>query len=215
VKVLDGRAINDHYWVFSGGLSNLEYSLQVRDTLTDSVRPYDNPAGEFASFGDTGAFRSPLPPGVDAPVIHSGVNALRQEGEPSLTASGAEARDLGGAAAAAHAACQPGPWRLCLLEGRFQVEVMQFFPDSDPPLPVLGAFLTDQSGVFWFGQPSNLELIVKLHDGRSANGHFWVFWGGATNQNFRLFVTDTETGDSWSLNHGGGAFTADADTAAF
>lgn len=58
VKVLDGRKINGHYWVFYGSLSNVEYELVVRDTLTGASKTYVNPQGRFASVGDVSA----LPP---------------------------------------------------------------------------------------------------------------------------------------------------------
>jgi hypothetical protein len=56
VKVLDARALNGHFWVFYGALSNVEYELTVRDSETGDVRIYDNPAGQFANTGDTLAF---------------------------------------------------------------------------------------------------------------------------------------------------------------
>jgi hypothetical protein len=56
VKVLDGRAVNDHFWVFYGALSNVEYTLRVTDTLSGAVRTYRNPSGTFASRGDVEAF---------------------------------------------------------------------------------------------------------------------------------------------------------------
>jgi len=55
-KVLDGRAQNGHFWVFYGSLSNVGYTLTVRDTVTGQVREYVNPLGHFASAGDVRAF---------------------------------------------------------------------------------------------------------------------------------------------------------------
>ena len=55
-KVLDGRPTNGKFWVFYGALSNVEYTLTVTDTATGRVRQYHNPAGTFASRGDTAAF---------------------------------------------------------------------------------------------------------------------------------------------------------------
>ena len=54
VKVLDGRGLNGHHWVFYGALSNVEYTLTVTDTLTGGQ--HNNPSGRFASIGDTAAF---------------------------------------------------------------------------------------------------------------------------------------------------------------
>lgn len=58
VKVLDGREINNHYWVFYGSLSNVEYELVVRDKVTGASKTYVNQEGRFASAGDVTA----LPP---------------------------------------------------------------------------------------------------------------------------------------------------------
>jgi hypothetical protein len=56
IKVLDGRPVNGHFWVFYGALSNVEYTITVTDTQTGAVRTYRNPAHQFASRGDTAAF---------------------------------------------------------------------------------------------------------------------------------------------------------------
>ena len=56
VKALDGRPVNDHFWLFYGALSNVEYTLTVTDTQTGTMRTYTNPSGRFASVADTLAF---------------------------------------------------------------------------------------------------------------------------------------------------------------
>jgi hypothetical protein len=56
VKVLDGRAVNGRFWVFYGALTDIEYTILVRDTATGEVRMYENPAGQLASRADTSAF---------------------------------------------------------------------------------------------------------------------------------------------------------------
>jgi hypothetical protein len=57
VKVLDARAVNGQFWVFFGALSNVEYTIDVVDTVSGAIRSYHNPQGAFASVGDTAAFR--------------------------------------------------------------------------------------------------------------------------------------------------------------
>jgi hypothetical protein len=59
VKALDGRVLNDHFWIFYGALSNVKYTLTVTDTVTGIVKKYSNPSGLFASVGDTIAFGKP------------------------------------------------------------------------------------------------------------------------------------------------------------
>jgi large repetitive protein len=56
VKVLDGTAVNGHFWVFYGALSNVEYTITVTDVQTFRQRTYTNPSGRFASAADTEAF---------------------------------------------------------------------------------------------------------------------------------------------------------------
>jgi hypothetical protein len=56
VKVLDGTAINGHFWVFYGSLSNVAFTLIVTDTQTGTTKTYMNPQGQLASFADTSAF---------------------------------------------------------------------------------------------------------------------------------------------------------------
>jgi ELWxxDGT repeat protein len=56
VKALDGRPVNNHFWLFYGALSNVEYTLTVTDTQTGTTKTYTNPSGRFASVADTLAF---------------------------------------------------------------------------------------------------------------------------------------------------------------
>jgi hypothetical protein len=56
VKVLDGRGINGHFWVFYGSLTDVAFDLTVTDVLTGQQRTYHNPAGTMASHADTLAF---------------------------------------------------------------------------------------------------------------------------------------------------------------
>ena len=56
VKVLNGCAFNDRYWVFAGGLTDVEVDLEVSDTVTGESVGYSNPQGQpFAQIRDTGA----------------------------------------------------------------------------------------------------------------------------------------------------------------
>ena len=56
VKVLDGRGINGKFWVFYGALSDVEYTITVRDTQTGATKTYFNPQGRLASASDVNAF---------------------------------------------------------------------------------------------------------------------------------------------------------------
>jgi virginiamycin B lyase len=56
VKVVDGRAFNNRFWVFGGALSDVQYTITVRDTVSGQIKTYANPQGTLASFADTDAF---------------------------------------------------------------------------------------------------------------------------------------------------------------
>ncbi|MEO8347803.1 MAG: hypothetical protein ABI610_02740, partial [Acidobacteriota bacterium] len=56
IKIVDGRAVNNHYWVFYGALSDVEYTIYVTDNSTGAQKIYFNPAGTLASVADTSAF---------------------------------------------------------------------------------------------------------------------------------------------------------------
>jgi hypothetical protein len=57
VKVLNGCAINSHYWVFAAGLTNVGVHMTVTDLRTGMQQPFDNPVGTpFAPIQDTTAF---------------------------------------------------------------------------------------------------------------------------------------------------------------
>ena len=61
----------------------------------------------------------------------------------------------------------------------------------------------------------NLELMVKVLDGRAFNGRFWVFYGSLTNVAFDLRVTDSETGLERVFSNAAGSFASVGNTEAF
>ena len=54
---------------------------------------------------------------------------------------------------------------------------------------------SDNTGMFWFFDAQNVELIIKVLDGRPVNGRFWVFYGALSDVEYWISVTDTETGN--------------------
>ena len=60
VKVLTGCGVNNKFWVFTGGLTNVGVTLIVEDTLTGATRTYTNPVGNaYLPLQDTQAFACP------------------------------------------------------------------------------------------------------------------------------------------------------------
>ncbi len=59
VKVLDGCALTNTYWVFAAATTNVQFTLTVTDTVTGAVRVYENPLGLAApAVNDVEAFAS-------------------------------------------------------------------------------------------------------------------------------------------------------------
>ena len=87
LKVLDGRELNGHHWVFYGALTDVEYWLTVTDTLRDQVLVYRNPPGEVCGRGDTMAFAEPAG-GSAASVlpVAAGVPSSSEEADGDLRA---------------------------------------------------------------------------------------------------------------------------------
>ena len=62
VKVLDGCALNQRFWVLVAGLTNVELALEVVDTVSGKTRTYRNPKGQvFRTRLDTAAFATCSP----------------------------------------------------------------------------------------------------------------------------------------------------------
>lgn len=61
LKVVDGCTVNDSFWIFAAGLTNVEVRITVEDTQTGERKVYENPGGTaFRPIQDTAAF-----PGCD------------------------------------------------------------------------------------------------------------------------------------------------------
>lgn len=90
--------------------------------------------------------------------------------------------------------CAPAAGQLCL-GGRFRVDVQFTDPRNGHTSAATAVPITGDTGAFWFFAPSNLELVIKVLDGRTVNGHFWVFYGALSDVSYTITVTDTVTGN--------------------
>jgi len=60
VKVVNGCAFNNFYWVFAGGLTNVKVTLRVTDASTGRVQTFENPLNAvFGAIQATAAFPCP------------------------------------------------------------------------------------------------------------------------------------------------------------
>lgn len=173
VKVLDGSSINDHFWVFHGALTDVEYWISVLDTQTGGSRTYYNPPFDGCGEFDTAGIPAEEIPAAAGPALVF-PNPVRAEGAAATTCGDDDT--------------------LCLLGGRFQLEVDWRTAQGDTGVGhvVPGS---DQTGYFWFFDESNIELVVKMIDARALDGRFWVFFGSLSNVEYSLTVTDTQASE--------------------
>src|SRR6266542_172518 len=110
--------------------------------------------------------------------------------------------------------CTSSATDLCLgIPGRFRTSVVwstQETANLGSAIPI-----TANTGAFWFFDPTNLELVVKVLDAREVNGKVWVFFGALSNVEYTLTVTDTQTGAVKTYVNPQGQLTSFADTGAF
>jgi photosystem II stability/assembly factor-like uncharacterized protein len=183
VKMADARGAPPPYggsaWVFHSSLTDLDYTLTVRETETGRVRTYSAADSAPLTCGavDTSAF----------------VRECRAE-ESSIPASGTRLAAGSGA-------------ELSLLGGRFRATIRATDPRTGriaegAPIP-----RADDFGYFslpgFTGDPSFPEVFVKMVDGRAQPGNaFWVFHTGLTDVEYTLTVTDTTTGSVKTYRRG-------------
>ena len=211
IKVLDGRTLNGHFWVFYGALSDVEYAITVTDTVTGEERIYQNAQGNLASVADTAAF----PLGAAASTGSSALEeALARETASFEALTGMFAPDAARSSAAA-APCAMTTTALCLTANRFRVEVEWHARHLGTSGVGQAVPLTTDTGYFWFFQSSNVELVIKVLDARSFSGHFWVFYGALSNVEYTIRVTDTLTGNVKVYFNPQDHLASVADTAAF
>ena len=151
VKVLDGRPVNGHFWVFYNGLTDLEYTLTVEDFSNGSFKTYHKDPGSACGGFDTLAF-SDL--GAQANMLSSAtVSAAAVPVVPQVLCSG----DAG---------------TLCLnAEHRFWVSLSALDQRTGRTGNGLAIPQSDIFGYFSIPDitfdPQNPEVFVKILDGRA------------------------------------------------
>jgi len=180
VKVLDGCGSNDHHWIYAAGLTDVEVHLSVTDTETGEIWSRVNP------------WQQPFSPLQDIEALGGcPASASTSEAEPSSLSSKAigEKLPVKGKAQLAQGSCVPDATTLCLSGGRFEVSAT-FTSWTGGATPAFAESLTDESGMFWFFAPDNLELFVKIVDACVEFDRFWMFAAGLTNLEVELTVRD-------------------------
>ncbi len=225
IKVVDDRSFNSRFWVFAGGLTNVNVVITVTDTQTGASQTYVNPQGvAFQPIQDTNAFAAATAPGGGGEASAHALASATREVSAGLARQLARQIESPAAAgrsapparpAAAAASCFANATTLCLNGGRFSVRTQWSAPASGSGAGQ-AVLLTGDTGYFWFFSSNNVEMVVKAVTGCTFNSRYWVFAGGLTNVNVVTTVTDTQTGASKIyVNNQGIPFQPIQDTAAF
>ncbi|MCP3962230.1 MAG: hypothetical protein GY719_30685 [bacterium] len=174
---------------FPAGLADSSITALAIDPV-DSVNVYaaslstvfrsSDGGGEWASFND-GLENAQVRSLVVDPARPSTLHAATDNGVFDIDTS---------------TACIADEDTLCLNGDRFRVEVE--WRDFEGTLGAgrvvpLGPAASQDSGLFWFFDQDNWEMLIKVLDGCAINGRFWVFSAATTNVAYTLRVTDTES----------------------
>ena len=113
--------------------------------------------------------------------------------------------------------CVAGNTTLCLgAGGRFAVTVAWRIPDGTTGVGETIDFGSADSGLFYFFDQNNAEMLIKVLDGCPITNHFWVFFAATTDVEFTTTVVDTSTGMTQTYSNPlGQRANAVTDTSAF
>lgn len=103
---------------------------------------------------------------------------------------------------------------LCLNANRFAVSV-NWRDYSNNTGTGRAVPVRSDSGYFWFFNDTNIELVIKVLDGRTVNGYFWVFYGALSDVEYTITVRDTQTGATKTYFNARGTIGSGRDVTAF
>jgi len=178
LKVLNGCGVNQSYWVFAAGLTDVQVEMTVTDTETGAVQTYANPLGQaFRPILDTSAFAGCVG---------------KRRGQPFSEVAPAEL-EMTSSFLPTLQGCSSDTESLCLNNERFRITASWETADGSrgtaQALPI-----TADTGTFWFFDDDNIEVVLKVLDACVINQRYWVFAGGLTDVRVELTVEDTVSG---------------------
>ncbi len=99
--------------------------------------------------------------------------------------------------------------------GGYSVRMCYITGEGETGQAQAGVWASSQSGILWFFNRENAEVLVKVLDGCEYNGHRWVFVAPVTDLGFELRITGPD-GDTWThTNQAGTTASTRSDTSAF
>ena len=190
----------------------------VSSSLTNGYRLVVSPtqSGRFFAISGNGVVTS-----SDGGVTWNPLGAgLPQQGIYDLTINPAGTRLYAASTAGVFVFDLTDPGTLTLdATHPFTVSLSATDPHTGQAAPGVPTQVNDLWGYFSIpaitGNPNNPEVFVKLLDGTAINGEYWFFYGGLTNLEYTLTVTDFITGARKTYTKPAGSECGGSDTAAF
>jgi hypothetical protein len=238
IKILDFGTV---FKVFYGELTDLQFTITVTDTQTGTVKTYQNTPGDCGGI-DANAFSAATSSPDSAVATPDAAGAVEPGDLGTFAGGGSTNDELGSIAGAARGrlgsfagagatsapsegaaggrsaaigkrgSCQPAGGTLCLLDRRFALTVSwmnQFDGSSGQGRP---RSLSDQSGLFTFGDPSVIELVMKVVEFSDRVGFFYAT---LSNLEYDITVIDTVGGTTKTYHNPAGNYCGGLDNNAF
>lgn len=118
--------------------------------------------------------------------------------------------------------CTPNSKTVCLLGSRFRVTVNYRNQFASPPQPgdfvaarLNASAVNPDVGIFGLTDPQATEIMVRIADARPYAPRFDVYYGGLTDLEYWVNVTDTVTGTTRSYHNAPGKLLAGLDRSSF
>ena len=231
VKVLDGCGVNGYRWVFIAPVTDLPFKLEIREVgpyLEDRRQhwQYDSRRRPQTKFGDP-SFGNPkgrtartVSDTTAFPCTTAEIAAAKAAASGSAADSGFSGADLEEPpsttrlSTGARTDCEPtGP--ALTLRGGYTVSMCYETGDGRVGNARDWGLDSSQSGLLYFFDPDNVEVLIKVLDGCGVNGHRWVFVAPVTDLAFNLQV-ESHNGRRWThTNRLGQTADTAAEVAAF
>lgn len=213
VQVDDGRLRNGHFGVRLGALTDAAFTLHVLDTSSGAEWSYDNARGRFAAWNEPFALS---PSGAPAERSQASTQTPEPRAETAVVADLLENRAGDGTMdtlAVGEQACRASATDLCLLGGRFRVRAL--FGQGNRRGVARPAGVAGEAGFFSLDDPERVDLGVRMIDGRTVNGSFWLITSGLGTTDAWLEVSDLASGRTRRFLLPGGSPTSRPEIEAF
>lgn len=152
---------------------------------------------------------------IEAGALWTGSTVYPWTGPYTLNVSSSRSNNGGGS-------CTSTTTTVCLLSGRFRVSIDYLNQFANPPQP--GTFTaarldpaatSPDTATFGFGNAQAVEVVVRIVDARPFAPRYDIYYGGLTDVEYTVNVTDVVTGKTMKYRNPPGTVGGGVDRASF